>query len=1010
MTTADTVLQSAHGGDSAPSPLDRTLPVAAMWSVLGLGLLLAWPSALAAQQRGPVGGTVVAEGTLRPLSGAQVMVAGTEIGTLTDEQGRFRIEDVSGPEVTLRVRLIGYRTTERTVSVGETDVRVQLSESAIALEEIVVTGTPGATQRRAIGNAVGTINAAQRVEQGSPPDFQSLLGGRVPGVNVQFGSGNVGTGGVVRVRGLSSLSLDNEPIIYVDGVRINSDPRAGPSIRGGRQVSRLNDIPPENIERIEVIKGPAAATLYGTEASAGVIQIITKSGASGEARYRLEVQQGANWFRNAAERLPTNYWINPETGQLESDNPVRRMDREGNPIFTTGHSQGYNGSISGGFEGGPRYYLSGGYSDETGMLDYNWRKRFSGRLNVDYQISNNLNVGTNLQFIRNDSRLGMAASGWDIIAQIVWGSPRRLRTATNGFLRATPDAVGTIRSKAEIDRSIGGVNINHSISDWFSQRLNAGLDIGNEENSILFPRHPTGDDFFFGQLSLGDKNLERRRSAFFTVDYSATATLELTDDLRAETSTGVQYIEKRFHTATAQGRVFPIPGVASVGGAATTFGGEDFLENKTFGLFVQERFTWNQRIYLTLGVRGDDNSAFGQNFDFVTYPKASLAWVVSEEPFWNIDAVNSLRLRGAYGQSGKQPDVFAAVRLFQPTSGPGGTSTVTPSNIGNPDLEPERGEEVELGFEASLFEDRLGLDFTYFTKWTKDAILRRGVAPSSGFPGDQFVNLGEVRGNGFELSARGRVTDREKMTWDFDYSVSRNTNEVKDLGGLPPLQIEARQAHREGFPIASFFFRRVVEASVDENGSVAQMLCEGGSGGGGPVPCSEAPDVFNGVPYPTWTSSLSTTLRFLGDLELYGLLRYEDGHHLLNGDVGAAHVLLRNSREILKQGDKDPFLAAYDAMNMWRVAGFMDAGFLKLREISVAYSFPDRWTSKLGVDAARLRVGGRNLATLWQAQEEIYGRPVMDPEVRETAEELDGYVQTVLPPMTSFSATLSLNF
>ena len=320
---------------------------------------------------------------------------------------------------------------------------------------------------------------------------QDVLGGRIPGVAVLTGQGNVGTGGVIQVRGLATVSLTNEPLIFVDGIRVNNNPRAGPSIRGGRQVSRINDFNPEDIESIEVIKGPAAATLYGTEASNGVIQIITKRGNRGEAQFDLTVRQGANWLSDPGGRLPTNYWTNPSTGQIESLNLFEQEEALGDPMFRTGIVQGYTISLSGGNQS-LRYYISGQYDDEQGVVDYNWRKRFSTRMNLTATVSERLDVTSNFGFVRNKTRLGQAANGWDLMGQIHWGSPSRASGSTRGFLRATPQAVATIESFAEIDRFTWSTNVNHRPTDWLIHRLNLGADVGDETNSILFPRHPHG--------------------------------------------------------------------------------------------------------------------------------------------------------------------------------------------------------------------------------------------------------------------------------------------------------------------------------------------------------------------------------------------------------------------------------------------------------------------------------------------------------------------------------------
>ena len=299
-------------------------------------------------QEAVVAGLIVNASSLRPVAGAQIVVIDTQVGGLSDGRGRFRLTGLTGETVTLRVVMLGYQEVSQEVRVGDQDIRLALQETAIALDQIIVTGTPGQTRTRSIGNSVGKLDAAEITEFAPAATVQDVLGGRIPGVAVLTGQGNVGTGGVIQVRGLATVSLTNEPLIFVDGIRVNNNPRAGPSIRGGRQVSRINDFNPEDIESIEVIKGPAAATLYGTEASNGVIQIITKRGNRGEAQFDLTVRQGANWLSDPGGRLPTNYWTNPSTGQIESLNLFEQEEALGDPMFRTGIVQGYTISLSGG--------------------------------------------------------------------------------------------------------------------------------------------------------------------------------------------------------------------------------------------------------------------------------------------------------------------------------------------------------------------------------------------------------------------------------------------------------------------------------------------------------------------------------------------------------------------------------------------------------------------------------------------------------------------------------------
>lgn len=266
-------------------------------------------SALSAQATGRVQGQVNEAGTLAPLASAQVYIPGTELGALTDSDGGFVLPAVPAGAVTVRTQLIGYGTEELAVTVrsGQTaTVNFELSPSAVNLDAVVVTGTPGAVARREIGNAIAQVDAAEIVEVAPIANVNQLLNGRTAGLVMMSQSGNIGSGAPIRLRGSGSLSLSGQPIVYVDGVRVDADPDAG-GIFGHVGASRLLDFNPDDIASIEIIKGPAAATLYGTEASNGVIQIITKKGRPGETRIGVSMTQGANWFRNPAERIPYNW-------------------------------------------------------------------------------------------------------------------------------------------------------------------------------------------------------------------------------------------------------------------------------------------------------------------------------------------------------------------------------------------------------------------------------------------------------------------------------------------------------------------------------------------------------------------------------------------------------------------------------------------------------------------------------------------------------------------------------
>ena len=975
-------------------------------AVLTMGAVLICTPVTAQQDM--IRGTVLQQQTLQPVAGAQIVAVGTQASAITDGGGRFTITGLAGTQITLEVIMVGYRTAQQTVPVGATDVRILLAETAVELEGIVVTGTPGETRARTIGNAVSQIQAEDRLQLKPVRDLQQLLKGAAPGVTVRTGQGNVGTGGVIRMRGVTSLSLSNQPLIYIDGIRVNNDFRSGPSIRGGRQTSRINDINPEEIESIEIIKGPAAATLYGTEASNGVIQIITKRGTEGAPTWNLTVKQGANYFRDPAGRLPTNYSLGP-SGDLISQNLFDEEVAAGRNPLQTGHSQGYDLSVRGGTEG-IRYFASAAWDDTEGIVDYNWQKRLSARANIQIVPSENLSATVNVGVVSSETRYGQAASGWDLMGQFTWGNPRSRDGRLRGFLRATPEAAGTIQSFSEVLRATVGTTVDYRPFEWLNARMNVGLDMTDEENSILFPRHPTGSAYFFGSRSLGEKNAERKAVRNATVDLGATADFDLTQAISSATSMGFQYFTKETEGLTGRGLVFPAPPVTTIGGAAQTFSGESYVANKTVGVYVQERVGFNDRLFLTAAVRGDDNSAFGQNFDFVIYPKVSATWVVNEESFFNVPWVNTLKLRGAWGQAGQQPDVFAAIRLYQPATGPGDSSILTPRTIGNPDLEPERGEELELGFDAALLDDRLGIDFTMYNQSRKNAIIGAPVPPSSGFPGVRFVNVGQLDSWGIELGIEAQLIQQENVAWSLGVNLGTNNSEVVDLGEFSDLGAGfSGQIHRVGYPVSAYFMRRVVSADLDGAGNVISAMCEG-QDGGSPVPCDGAPRGFAGQPDPKLTGNINSSVSLFGNLRLSAEVDFQTGHKAVTGDIAGAHHLFRNTRAILT--NSHPILEAYDQISgfSWFHSGLYGAGWAKLRNVSATYTLPEEMVSGIGASRASLTLSAQNLAILWQQTEELFGRRIIDPENRLTSSETGGYVQTVLPHLSSFVATMRLTF
>ncbi len=969
-----------------------------------------------AQQQPVVAGVVVDAGSLRPLVRVRVVLEETNQESVTDGAGRFRFDNLPSGELTLSVSMLGFRTETRRVTAGQTDLRILLEVSALALDEIVVTGTAGGTQRRALGNAMAEIDASRLVAQQPIASVGQLLQARAPGVSVVEQAGVAGGGSRILIRGPGSFSFSGDPLIYVDGVRVNSTPSTG--ITGGaggagapNAISRLNDINPSDIEKIEIIKGPAAATLYGSEASAGVIQIITKRGARGTPRINLRVQQGVNWFYDAANRLPTTWGVNSATGQVESLNLSRLQQENGAPLFRDGRIQGVGVNITGGSDE-IRYYSGIEVNRTDGVVPTNSSESFRGRLSLSMVPRSNLNADVGLGFSLGETTLFNA----NYLGSIIYSSPRLLDTPNRGFLIAPARAIGEIyQYTQDVNRYQANFTLQHRPMSWLQHRLTTGFDFTNQRQQLYRPVTPQEFEVLFGTVfNRGAKSVERTGSSFATVDYSISADRPITEAIGSSTSLGGQYFRTFRRVESISGSEFPAPGISTISAASIITGSENFLEEVSVGVFAQQQFSWRNRLFLTGAVRSDNHSAFGAEFNQATYPKVSASWVLSEEGFWPLDRISTMRLRAAYGESGQQPATFAAIRTYQPITGEGNQPAGSPQSPGNPDLGPERGREIEFGFDAGLLEERLGVEFTYYHKKTSDVIVQRAPPPSSGFVGTQFINAGEVINRGFEAALRGTPYRGNSLTWDLSLALSNNHNEVLSLGVpgdfIPVGWIPNR--HQVGFPVNSYFGRKIVNAELDADGNLLNVLCDGGTGkqgvmpGGSPVPCAEAPPLYLGKPYFDLIGSFGSTLTLFNRVQISALLDVRGGGQMFESvDFWNCAALLNH--EIVFYPER------YDATKVAECrmgVGFVgttriqDNGFTKLRELSVNYSLPETLAGRIGAAAASITVAGRNLGT-WTSFDGL------DPEVFTPVNwMLAAHTELTMPLPRTFVATINLTF
>jgi TonB-dependent starch-binding outer membrane protein SusC len=747
-------------------------------------LLALAPGLLGAQQsQGTIRGRVTSSGSGQPLGNAQVFVAGTSLGGLTGVDGTYSIAAVPAGAQVVRVRLIGYQPTEKPVTVtggGSVTLDFALTQSAISLDEVVVTGTGGSARKREVGNSIGQIKVSETPEV--PTNVSNMLAGRLAGVTVGGGTGNSGGGAAIRLRGTTSVALTNQPLIFIDGVRTRSDeyPRngifTGTTQRGANVYgSPLNDINPDDIERIEVVKGAAAATLYGTDAAAGVIQIFTKRGASGAAKWNVTANTGFSTLQKFGTDSAPLLFMEPFLRNSTTDRKGETEERLGPENYAMRY--GTSVQVSGGQGDNLRYLLSGQADNTDGVLPNDKDRKYQLRANLDFTPIRNIAVNWSTAYTNNlinQTPAGNNAQGVTLNA---------FRRDRNYFGNANPDTIAKVFGQqlaSYIDRAITGFTGTWTPVARFSSRFTIGYDRAALENRNLRP-------FGFPAVPLGVIQNQRWQNTTLSTDWVNNYEFQLGKDLRITASGGTQYVNSLVGDVVAYSENFATPSPPTVASGGIKLADENRQRVITGGAFTQALVGFKDRYFVTVGGRLDGNSAFGQDFGFQFYPKVSGSWVVSDEGFWK-DNLGTLKLRAAYGQAGRAPGAFAAVRTYSQV-GWGTATAVRPSNLGNPGLGPERTNELELGFDQSLLQGRLGIDFTYFKATTTDALFSVRSVPTNGFLNNTLQNVGEMEKSGVETAINATLVERPRFGLSAGLNISTNNSKVISLGGAPSFTV-----------------------------------------------------------------------------------------------------------------------------------------------------------------------------------------------------------------------------
>ena len=973
------------------------------------------------QTLGRIRGTVTDVSTQQPIGDAQISVVGTSSGGASSLNGAYLIESVPVGTQQIRVRRIGYAVLDTTVTVAEdTRLDVRLRASAALLSQVVVTGTPQASERRVLGNAVTQLDVASITEQSTMMNVTDLLQSKAPGVTVMPGSGTPGTAAEINIRGASSF-LGNRPIVYIDGVRYNTNDignfvpsGAGVTSFSGQTTSALDIVSPNDIESIEIIKGPSAATLYGAEAAGGVIQIITKKGTRGQQRLRwtAKVERGINEW--GADHL-TNYttcdsikqttqaatWpgcVGVPRNTILTDQPMVR-----DPLaLREGDLERYSVSVRG---GGDRYgfYLSGDYDLDEGVFHNSHNGRRSIRTNFAFTPNQQLDFAVNVGYVRNRLRLPLGDEAFNgLMLSASRGKPGRVfaLSAGEGWGSLRPEVTNRYNNQNKVDRVTIGSTFNYAPLTWFRNRFTLGMDYTSNQASIV--SEPLSAD---EPLGLHAERIPR--TYVYTVDYAGSAVRTLTREIESTTSIGAQATANKTETLAATGTGLGSPDVTTIGSAQTTTGSNTFTENNNIGFYLQQQLGWKGRLYVTGALRADDNSSFGTNFDWIIYPKASLSWVLSDEPrlqeALRSARIEELRFRTAWGQAGRAPTPYSAVQTYTVdkatvVGSSGATSAVSAArtlSFGNPDLKPERGEEIEIGMDVSALGGRVGTEVTYYEKLMRDLIIAVANPGSTGFGGSQFKNLGRTRNSGFELGVFGTPVNLANFSWEARLNVATNKNKLLTLGDLAPgvpkltesvsgQSYATAQVHRVGYPLGGYW-ARFPRRNPD----------------GSPVVVSGAVQfdtaVFAGRSTPSREIGFSSTFTIFRHFRIFGLIDYKGGHKLVNIKEWNRCVASNDNcafantpRVRFPQTPQDSLLnkeLTYYRNTASGWSGFLeDAAFTKLRDLSLTITAPDRWAARAGAQSAHVMIAGHNLA-LWT---DYTG---LDPEVNNYSNRPGGYAR-----------------
>ena len=930
-----------------------------------------------------VEGTVFDAATDTPIPGANVLIVGTTTGVSTNADGQFEVR-VTEDAATLRFSFVGYQTVEEEVtpSTGRLDIRLEPDVSN--LEEVVVTGLATSIQRRNLANAVTKIDAEDIAGNVDPSTLDNALQGKLPGVNIVSQSGAPGGGNNVQLRGISTLGAGtSQPLYIIDGVYVNNnqisvgrseaDQAGSPS--QDNTANRLADLSPEDIESVEVLKGPSAAAIYGQRANAGVVIIQTKRGQAGQTRVTFSQDVGTN---SAVNLLGTASWseekiaLFEEEGSESFQREIARF-REGNDFDYEEELYGNVGlttntqlSVAGGTEN-TQFYLSGGLKDEEGILDNTKFVRKSIRANLDHALNDRVRLTSQSNYIYTDNDRGFTGNQNSTGGSVGY-SLAYARSYANLFAGADgsfPDhpyfAENPLRL---VDRATNNQEISRFIQSFsaevdlwstdaasLSLQGQGGFDYLNSNSLVYFPPF-----FQFQQAQSNPGDAIRGKQDDFNTNAQAFLVYNQSLDtdvgeFTLTTQAGFSRFTQDTNRQLIRGRGLPPEQTNPINGSIQEIVNQtdndvyNTVRVRDIGWVGQQEVNWANRLIGTGGIRVDRSTLNADQDQYSVYPKASLALNLHEFDFWSLPQIGQFKLRSAYGQTGGLPQYGVTFEALTSENIDGRLGSTIDTRGVDPNLEPERATEYEFGVDVSAFNNRVGLELTHYRKTVSDLILDRENPVSTGIT-EIAVNAGTLRNTGWEVGLTLAPLQTERFGWTSRNLFWTNTSEITELN-IPRFTTGAFGAALGTYLIQEGFSPTTIVGTPA-------------------TPDGEAPFTVYGDAQPDFQMSFANDFTLFRHFELGFLLHWKRGGENINltrflTDIGGT------TPDWNEDHDGDGVPNGRDRIDQFGpgAAQFVEeASYVKLREASLHYKFPSSLLeNQLGgvLQAARIGITGSNL-------------------------------------------------